>query len=255
MRGARAARHPDVDFIISLAKKGNGARRIADIINDKYKNNPKYKLNFMVVNDFMKNFLKLSKEDREDLRAIAKERGEQAFNNRDLALQSKIQKKNDLLSIEEKLAERRIDVQEEQEKLLDMAMTEIDTINARVKDMKADRDFVTGKATIVNSFEQVRKILIDIKSSQDDSFAADQASSNNVVIQFGHVDGYVKAMKQAIVETFRELGSLKELPIFLEKLSTKLAKINSIEIKDASGTSLHVTNDGAVKALGGGTNE
>lgn len=254
MRGASIARHPDVDFIISLVKKGHGSRSITNIINDKYKNNPKYKVNWMTVNDFIKNFMHLSKEDRDDLRALAKERGEEIFNNKDLALQAKIQKKNDIVEIESQLAERRLDVQEELEKLLDTAMTEIDDINKRVKDMKADRDFVTGKATLISAIEQVRKILVDVKNEQSDNHAVEAANSNNVIIQFGHVDGYVKAMKQAIVETFRELGYLKELPMFLDKLSTKLSKINSIEIRDASGAALRVSSEGAVKSLSGGDN-
>jgi transcriptional regulator of heat shock response len=254
MRGVSVARHPDVDFIISLIKKGHGARSVAKIINDKYKNNERYRVNWMTVSDFRKNFLHLSKEDMDDLRAIAKEKGEETFNDKDLALQAKIQKKNEIMEIESALAERRMDIQEELEKLLDLALTEIDSINGRVKDMKADRDFVTGKATLISAVEQVRKILVDIKNEQNDNHAVEAANSNNVVIQFGHVDGYVKAMKQAIVETFRELGYLKELPLFLDKLSARLAKINSIEIRDASGAALRVSSEGAVKALSGGDN-
>jgi len=255
MRGSSIARHPDVDYIITLVRKGHGSRSIANIINDKYKNNPKYRVNWMTVNDFIRNFMHLSKEDRDELRAIAKEKGDQIFNDREIALQSKIQKKNDIMDIETQLAERRMDIQEELEKLFDAALGEIDAINDRVKGMKQDRDFVAGKATIITAMEQVRKILIDIKNEQSDTHALEAANSGNVVIQFGHVDAYVKAMKQAIVETFRELGYLKELPIFLEKLSGRLAKINSIEIRDASGAALRVSSEGAVKALGGGDNE
>ena len=254
MRGSSVARHPDVDYIISLAKKGLGSRAITNIINDKYKNNPRYKCSWMTMNDFLRNYLHLTKEDRETLRAIAKERGEEVLNDRELALRAKIQKKDDIAEIESALAENRMDIQEELEKLLDTATAEIDDINNRVKGMKSDRDFVTGKATLVAAIEQVRKILIDIKNEQNDAHAIGAANSGNVVIQFGHVDGYVKAMKQAIVETFRETGYVQELPMFLDKLSTKLSKINSIEIKDSSGSTLRVSNDGAVKTIGGGDN-
>ena len=256
MRGAAVARHPDVDYVISLFKKGLGARAISNIINDKYKNNKRFCLSWIVLNDFAKNFLNLSREDRIELRAMAREKGDVVYNEKDLALQSRMQRKTAILDIEEQLAERRLDTREELEKLFDTALTEIDSINLRVKDMKQDRDFVAGKATLISAIEQVRKILVDVKNEQDDtSRAAESSGPGNVVIQFGHVDGYVKAMKQAIVETFRELGYLKELPMFLDKLSGRLAKINSIEIRDATGASLRVSNEGALKALGGGDDQ
>lgn len=254
MRGASVARHPDLDYIISLAKKGNGARGISKIINDKYRNGPaKYRLSWICLNDFMNNVLHLSKEDRAQLKALAKQQGESFHNEKDLAIQAKIQSKISIVEMQETLAENRVDVQEELEKLFETATTEIDDINARVKAMKSDRDFAMGKSTVIASIEQVRKILIDIKQEQ---VQMDNSVNNNrnVVIQFGHVDAYVKVMKQALVETFRELGYLKELPVFLGKLSEKMEKINTIEIKDASGASISVSNQNGMKAIDGGNN-
>jgi len=198
----------------------------------------------------------LTKEDRRELRALAKEKRKGALSEKQLALKSKIQRKNSILDMKEGLAERRVDIQEELESLMSRAVAEIDQIDERVKGMRSDRDFVLGKSALISAIEQVRKIIMDIKTEQDDSIRretnANERSGGDVVIQFGHVDAYVKAMKQSIVDTFRELGFLQELPVFLEHLSKRLNKINSLEISDATGVSVNLVRDeNGLKAIAG----
>ena len=249
MRGQKLARHPDIDLVISLVKQGHGARSIASIINEKHKASPRYQITFITVNDFINNFLKLNKEDRQKIRD-----GLKTFDlptipgrmlDKDLNAKAIVQSKLAVAEIHESIAKRELDVMEELETLYDKAMSEMDDINNRVNKMNSDRDFVMGKSALISAIEAVRKVLADIKMEQADIkvLKDNNTQSGNVVIQFGHVSAYVEAMKQSIIETFREAGLVSQLPAFLDKLSNKFNKLNTVQVVDGNGQSVQITRN------------
>jgi DNA-binding helix-hairpin-helix protein with protein kinase domain len=253
MRGASLCRHPDIDHIIRLVKAGQGARSIAAIINRKYTAAPRYQVNWITINDFIKNYLHLDKKQREALRAEAKSNGMVVTNNqiKDLAIQSRLNQKTDILDMQEILAERELDVREEMEKLYNTALAEIDAINDKVNKMDG-RNFVAGKAALVAAIDQVRKIIGDVRIEQMESKASQQVANSQVVLNFNQINAHVDAIKQAVVETFREQGLMHQLPEFLNRLSGKLSKLSEVKVTTSTGETITVQHHGA---LNGGSCE
>ena len=158
---------------------------------------------------------------------------------KELAIQSTLNQKTDILDIQEILAERELDVKEELEKLYGTALSEIDSINAKVTSM-GDRDFVAGKATLIAAIDQVRKIIADVRTDQLEAKLSKHNDNNQVVLNFNQVNAHVDAIKQAVVETFREQGMLQQLPDFLNKLSGKLSKLSEVKVTTATGETVTI---------------
>ena len=253
MRGASLCRHPDIDHIIRLVKAGQGSRSITTIINRKYAAAARYQVNWITVNDFIKNYLHLDKKQREILRAEARSNGMVVTNSqmKDLAIQSTLNQKTDILDMQELLAERELDVKEEMEKLYSTALTEIDSINEKVNKMDG-RNFVAGKAALVAAIDQVRKIIGDVRIEQMESKASSQGANSQVVLNFNQINAHVDAIKQAVVETFREQWMMHQLPEFLNKLSDKLSKLSEVKVTTSTGETVMVQRQ---SALNGGPYE
>ena len=210
-KGDSVLTHPDKDEITQRLLNGESVKDVDQWLKMKYKAHKSRQISWMTLQAYRKDRLNLQGEVLTEVKAERKELIKQAKEEKKQLI---VKESYAYIEAKRKLADNLLDVEQN-------IVFIHDKIKSRIILLEAEEVKHLNDRVICEYLAQLRTLLIDYMKMKEDQDK--KASSNtNININMGQVSQQISILKQCIREALIEAGVEHVVPIFLEKLGTKL---------------------------------
>jgi hypothetical protein len=217
--------HPNKSMIIRMFNRGDGVRKIANTLKEKYPDDKKLHVSTVTLQRFRKEVLKLEKEALEQLKQERKIKKQESYEKKEISKIKRLPVYKDKVKeiinyhveLENEIKELLVLAKARMEDLFDKASTGELTINEEGNLLKY---FQTITTTIDKWAKYVEKI-------------ADRTVENTTNVNITIVEDQLALMRTAISETIEEMSPDLKIK-FLNNLSRKMEQLNYRQNKSPS---------------------
>ncbi len=209
--GALVLKHPCFEDINARLLKGESVQQVADWLRKKFRNDKRKWISKMTLQAYRTNHLNLTGEL---LAEIKKERQESVLQEKREQQHEVVKASKEYQLAKRKLANDVLDTRNEILRIHDNVWEQIEVL----KQTGDPRKIHLVSATVKDLLSEARQLMMDYNKLLDNQ---EKNSQTSVSINIGSVHDYQRQLKEALLETFREVAP-ELLPSFLDKLRTKV---------------------------------
>jgi cysteinyl-tRNA synthetase len=205
-------RHPDKEFIVEKLTSGVSIREMSEIMKKKYPKTPKYHISPATIQEFRKNYLKVSDETLDAIKQDAQKK------ENETAIEKKRAKIQSSTAYQQKLEEAMNDEIDVTKKLVQLEKL----ISSRIEYFfnSLDQGGSTREDRVMLEYmKQMQEVLRDWKKFVEG--VADKTVEHNININV--VNEQVNVLKGVVYEVLREMDPAL-IPVFIEKLNARLSQ-------------------------------
>lgn len=223
--GALVLKHPNFEEINAKLLNGDSVETVAEWLRTKYRTNKRKWISKMTLQAYRRNHLNL----KGDVLADIKRERDKAVMQEKIARQQEIVKSSQSYqAAKRRLANDIIDTKNELLRINQSVWEQI----AVLKEAGDPKKIHLVSAAITDLLSEARQLIMDYNKLLDNQ---DKHKEANVNINIGTVKEHQNYLKEAILETFKEVAP-ELLPIFIERLREKVHQTEGAPMQSIEGT-------------------